>query len=67
MNAPSPGMRRAPTNAGFGFQLRRVGAAWRWRAFDAHGGVSGEGVAETRATAAASIVRSLALAELRRG
>jgi len=66
MNGGSPGVRRAQAKSAFGFHVRRVGAAWRWRAFDAHGAVSGQGFAETRAIAAASIVRSLAQAELRR-
>ncbi|MFL5297854.1 MAG: hypothetical protein ACJ798_15875 [Phenylobacterium sp.] len=45
--------------ANFGFRLARTPEGWRWTAYDTLGRVSDEGVAPTKALAAAHVVRAL--------
>jgi hypothetical protein len=43
----------------FGFELQKTPEGWRWTAFDTLGRVAEEGVAPTKALAAAHVVRAL--------
>lgn len=43
----------------FGFALETDGDAWRWRTLDRHGRTEAQGIAETRAVAAALMIRAL--------
>lgn len=43
----------------FGFALENTGDAWRWRTLDAHGRTEAQGLADTRAVAAALMIRAL--------
>jgi len=55
-----------PTTATpFAYRLHATPEGWSWRAFDPGGAVEAQGVAPTRAVAAACIVRALADRALR--
>lgn len=45
--------------AEFGFAVKNDGDAWRWRTLDPHGRTEAHGSAETRAVAAALMIRAL--------
>ena len=52
---------RRPNDAGaFGFKLERADGGWRWTAFNLLGEVAGQGVAPSKAAAAACVIRALA-------
>lgn len=44
----------------FGYRLSRGEGEWRWTAFDGEGRVSAQGRAQSRAMAAACVIRALA-------
>jgi hypothetical protein len=54
--------RAAPdvTPAAFGFDVAKAPDGWRWTAYDNLGRVAAEGVAPTKAVAAACLIQELA-------
>jgi len=48
----------------FGYKIREVDGGWLWTAFDARGEARAHGRAESRAAAAAQVIRALAEAAL---
>lgn len=55
----------ATAQTSFGYRIRQDDGAWRWTAFDRAGGVRAEGLAPSRAAAAAQVIRTLAEDTLR--
>jgi hypothetical protein len=51
---------KAQVASRFGYRVREVESGWRWTAFDACGRVRAEGIAPSRAAAAACVIRILA-------
>lgn len=61
MSYLDPGRQPAANDpAVFGFQMTKAAEGWRWTAFDPLGRVAAEGVAPTKAIAAANVIRALA-------
>ena len=57
----APAHARRPIDpARFGYRISKTAAGWSWATFDAGGAVDQQGLVETRALAAACVIRVLA-------